>query len=755
MISVFVYTGIACFIFFYILSKKLNSGSFKGYSFAEMTVLLLLMRVCPFLMLEERSPMNFAAFAADLILLGAVSEITAHILGGNRREAAVLYLFSPLPIISMICGEPKYILLTFGAAAILLAFVWYVKKKAKGASLGEFLNYFILFSAGTYIAFVDKIFSSSDIKFVTAVSILTVLMALYFAKNKLSVYTDGERNGRSGAEKFGRVNLLHMILLTAVYAAVVFFRIGSLEAPQTSMTMSRQDNSDIVLDLGEYKNVSKLNFFLGYKNNAGIAISDFNEEERKWELFDEDRRLGSVFNWNEVPLERNMRYIGIVFTEQEEYELNELVVVDADGNVLTPVNSGEYPQLFDEQEKYPENTTYYYRTMFDEVYHGRTAYEFLNDLPIYENSHPPLGKKLISLGIAAFGMTPFGWRFVPAIFGIFMVPVMYLFVWKLSHKKFTALVGTVLFCTEFMHFTLSRIATIDIIAAFFMMLMFLCMYIFAEALAADRSFKEQSIWLFLCGISTAFAVATKWTGVYAAIGIAVIFFACILKSCKKNGGIGKNVPYLKKLFGVCFASFIIIPAAVYCLSYIQFSQAYPDKSCIEHAVSNSAHMLSYHSGLNASHPYESEWYEWLVDRRPVLDAFTIVSDGASSTVSTFGNPLILLCGLAALLHNLWLWRGKGSARSGFLVIAYLSMLMPWLFIHRTVFIYQYFICIIIMILMICESLGHMKRPKLTGGVMMVASLILFVMFFPVISGIAADREYVSNVLEWLPTWVFE
>lgn len=784
MVSIFVYVGISCSIFFFILKKKLNSSSFSGYSVVELIAYLLLMRACPFFMLEHTSAMNYIAFASDIIFIMIVSEFSARVCGENRRTAAVLYLFSPLPIISIVSGNPLYILLVFVSFMAILVLVWHVKKKLNCTSLSCFFYEFILYSAGIYLVLADIFclsMSAADFlsfdKFpvLTVIGIVAIIIALVLTLKKLKtrnwekvpVNKSGKMSGteinKSGAgEKFGIKNLVHIVMLTAVYAVVVFFRIGSVDAPQSSMTFSGNsspkgaENCEIVLDIGEYTNVSKMSFFLGGKPNVKISVSEYSEKEKKWIPFDADRNLEPVFCWDEVPVGRNVRHIGIVFAGSEKCIINELVITDTSGNVLTPVNASAYPELFDEQDKYPEYNTYYYRTMFDEIYHGRTAYEFLHDLPIYENTHPPLGKTIISLGIAAFGMTPFGWRVVPAIFGILMVPLMYLFVWKLSRKSFMAFMGTVLFCTEFMHFTLSRIATIDIIVAFFIMLMFFFMYTFTEKAAADRSLKEQSVYLVLCGISTALAVSTKWTGVYAAMGIAVIFIAFMVKKCVISGGIAKNISYLTRLCEVCLVSFIVIPAVVYCLSYMQFSDVYTDKNCIEHAVSNAALMLDYHSGVKSPHPYESEWYEWLIDRRPLLDAITYTSDSRSSiTVSTFGNPLILICGLISFIHNIWLWRCKGCVKSGYLVIAYLSMLMPWFFIHRTVFIYQYFVCILIIILMICVSIGHLKHQKKVGNIMMYSSLVLFLMFFPVISGTEVSREYIRQALEWLPTWVFE
>ena len=113
-----------------------------------------------------------------------------------------------------------------------------------------------------------------------------------------------------------------------------------------------------------------------------------------------------------------------------------------------------YSKLFDEQALFQKNATYYHRTMFDEVYHARTAYEFLNRLSVYENTHPPLGKTIISLGIRAFGMNPFGWRIMCALCGILMVPVIYLFAHRMFGTTGSASFATLLLCTEFMHFTL-------------------------------------------------------------------------------------------------------------------------------------------------------------------------------------------------------------------------------------------------------------------------------------------------------------
>ena len=63
---------------------------------------------------------------------------------------------------------------------------------------------------------------------------------------------------------------------------------------------------------------------------------------------------------------------------------------------------------------------------FDEIYHPRTALEHLNEIYPYEVSHPPLGKLIMGIGIRAFGMTPFGWRFMGTLLGVLMLPILYI-----------------------------------------------------------------------------------------------------------------------------------------------------------------------------------------------------------------------------------------------------------------------------------------------------------------------------------------
>ena len=202
-----------------------------------------------------------------------------------------------------------------------------------------------------------------------------------------------------------------MGILTLIFLILVFFKLGNTYAPQTMYTTD-ETNKDIIIDFGDYISIDRLYIYLGYEANRNLSLSTFNEVTQTWEVINTENNVGSVFQWNSVNIYYKLRYLGIVATD-DMAAFNEFVFIGPDGERILPVNANQYPELFDEQDMFFDttNTTYMNGTMFDEVYHGRTGYEFVHGLPTYETTHPQFGKCLIALGIKMFGMTPFGWRF--------------------------------------------------------------------------------------------------------------------------------------------------------------------------------------------------------------------------------------------------------------------------------------------------------------------------------------------------------
>lgn len=551
---------------------------------------------------------------------------------------------------------------------------------------------------------------------------------------------------------------IYMAVPVFLFAALAFFRLGNTYAPSSYYTTDTV-NRDIVLDFGGYTDISSVSVFLGNQNTRHFSISAFNEVTGAWEVFDGDSFAESVFAWNKIDLNYRLRYLGIVVTDDTSV-LGEMVFEKPDGSVIVPVNASDYPALFDEQELFPEVRTYMTGTMFDEVYHGRTAYEFLHGLTTYETTHPHLGKILISLGILVFGMNPFGWRFMSVIFGIMLLPLMYLFAKRLFQNSFAAAAATCLSAFDCMHYTLSRIATIDIFAAFFILLMYDYLYQYFVMDASYRStglswqdrFPPKNVYmpLALCGISMAFGVATKWTGVYAGMGLGILFiWYTILHFPKKQTG---------RLFLFCCLFFIVIPLIVYTLCFIPVV-GYADSEyhgLIDKAIQGTKYMFDYHANLVAEHYYSSPFYEWPVIWMPLLDANDAVNALDVSAVSTMGNPAIWWVGIPCQLYVFFRWLIKRDKKAGFLCIAYLAQYLPWMSVSRITFIYHYFPASLFMIMMTGYTLLHIQKHFSWGKkavcIYMTVVILCFFLFFPVISGFPVSREYGLS-LRWLKDWI--
>jgi dolichyl-phosphate-mannose--protein O-mannosyl transferase len=232
---------------------------------------------------------------------------------------------------------------------------------------------------------------------------------------------------------------------------------------------------------------------------------------------------------------------------------------------------------------------------FDEVYHARTAYEYLNHHSIYEITHPPLGKNLLSLGIYFFGMNPFGWRCVGTLFGVLMVPLMYVFAKRLFKKTLFAFIPTFLLAVDFMHYTQTRIATIDSYSVFFILLMYFFMYLYTETNYNREPLVNTLLPLSLAGTAFALGAATKWLCIYAGAGLAVLCFVQLgtrfreyafarrmLEDETQHAAIGEQrLAYLRDISRGfarrtlttllwCVLYFIIVPLGVYISAYAPY-----------------------------------------------------------------------------------------------------------------------------------------------------------------------------------------
>lgn len=548
-------------------------------------------------------------------------------------------------------------------------------------------------------------------------------------------------------------------VLTAVYAVAAFTGLGSARDPQHFCTLEASESATLALD--GVHSIDTVWYYTGlYTGEYTLAYSDDGITYTPAGTMPQG--YADLFKWLQPqPADTapaSAAYVRV--TAGAHLELGELALYDPQGKriaVREITGPATAAALCDEADTVPASSTYFNSSYFDEIYHARTAYEHLRGVYPYEVSHPPLGKEILSLGIAIFGMTPFGWRCMGALFGVAMLPLMWDLLRRMFRDDRVALCGTALLACDFMHLTQTRIATIDSFATLFILLMYLFLY---------RYFTEGRLrHLAACGVAFGVGAATKWTCLYAGAGLGVLWALHWVFQGVQAHRDGDGRRYVRRLvsnIGFCLVFFVLVPGMIYYASYYPYGAArglhgagmYFTREYAAIVLENQRFMFTYHAGLVATHPYSSRWWQWLLDLRPIL-YYLSYGNGTVSTIGAFVNPLLCWGGLLAL--PVLACRAVRHDRTAlFILVGYLAQVLPWVFISRLTFEYHYFAATLFLVL----ALGYVfdrLRQRGSFGIVYVftaASGALFALFYPVLTGVTVSRSYAWNVLKWLPDWPF-
>ncbi len=558
--------------------------------------------------------------------------------------------------------------------------------------------------------------------------------------------------------------------ITAVYACFAFMGLGSTKAPQSFYQSTENDNS-FTIEFSHPVDLGKLQVYQGLGDESrepygrkvcGEFAVEYSQNGTDFaHLCDISGQ--SVYTWKEYSVSAQQVTAVTVTAKNAGAVLHEIVFLQPDGTVaegkITSVitdKTGSYTAVsaFDEQHTAPKDTSYYYSMYFDEIYHGRTAWEQLNGQQIYETTHPPLGKIIIGIGIKLFGMTPFGWRFMGALCGVVMVPVIWLLVAAAGGKK-AGVAAALLMAADFMHLTQTRIATVDTFVVLFCLLTFLFMLYWHKTEFGNA--KKEWLYLLLSGIFMGCAVSSKWNGAYPMVALAVFFFISLALKYKNSQKTKADRIYVVKTIGLCVVFFVAVPVVIYALSYLPVIHAYTVQDYLRQLWGYQTHMYKYHSTLEAEHFFSSVWYTWPFSVKPIWYSINTLKNGWYSSISAFGNPLVWVMTPFASLYCLY--KGiKGKKMPHLMVaLAWLASYLPWVAVSRLCFIYHYFPCAIfgIMAIALCIRDIEENRPKAAKAVWVYLAVccVLFVVFLPVTTGLGAPRKYLE-FLEILPQWYF-
>lgn len=366
------------------------------------------------------------------------------------------------------------------------------------------------------------------------------------------------------------------------------------------------------------------------------------------------------------------------------------------------------------------NLGYPNKYVFDEVYHAFTAKEFaLNHKEAwewwttpppgvaYEWTHPPIAKEVMAVSMILFhSFDSWAWRLPGVLLGILSI---YL-VCKISLKIFkdnqtVALTSAFIFSIDGLNFVQSRTGMNDV---------YIVTFVLASILLY---FNKKYFW---SALFMGLAVASKWSGAYLLGFYVVMLFR------------DKKLPKLPL--------FIIIPLAVYLLSYLPFF-------LLGHNLQTwwelQQQMWWYHTGLKAHHDYASSWWSWPFNLYPVWYFVDYHTNGLVSNIFASGNPLVFWAGTAAVVTGAYYFL-RGKAKELFTpLLGYFVFYAPWALSPRIMFLYHYCPSIPFMSMILGYQLTPLLSDKTKKWIFFTVLglfLLSFLLIYPWLVGIPLPRD---------------
>ncbi|MEX0684250.1 MAG: phospholipid carrier-dependent glycosyltransferase [Dehalococcoidia bacterium] len=416
---------------------------------------------------------------------------------------------------------------------------------------------------------------------------------------------------------------------------------------------------------------------------------------------------------------------------------------------------------------------------------------------------------------------PIGWRMPGAIAGVGAVIFMYLLARTLFRSEIAGLASSFLLAVDGLALTQARIGTPDSLVLFFIVgalyflvsnrwalsgvflgagaatkwnaafivlpvLMYFAWRLFVrwreaksdrEMAAAERVLLVGAAIVVLGGVlavplyiieSHLSWLVVGGSGGVAALGLFVILGGIVailtdsvLRS-KERGQVYIQAAVSLSVF------FFAVPFAVYMATYIPMFASGWD---FDHWRYLSDEAYKFHANLSTKHTWQSQWWQWPIDARPV---FFEVRNYAK--IYNLGNPLVFWMSLPALAFSLWqgvkyvrirveegsriaIW-GRFGERQAALIFVVVCWAVLWLFWStnpRTLFFYHYIPALVFAIL----ALGYVVHwlweesrfewSRHVALVFVIACAITFIYFYPHWAYVDVPK-WVDDQYYWFDSW---
>lgn len=393
--------------------------------------------------------------------------------------------------------------------------------------------------------------------------------------------------------------------------------------------------------------------------------------------------------------------------------------------------------------------------------------------------HPPLGKWIMAAGQWMFGSdNGVGWRFSTAIVGVLAVILVARIAMRMFRSPLLAGFAGIAMALDGMGIVMSRTGILDNILAYFVLLGFWALLLDREhsrAKLAKRvargGFRSLSgaphvpadpwgprvvgrPWLLAAGIFLGFAGGVKWSAIYAVAVFGLAAFAWSLSA--------RRIASVRLWFGAGVfrdglpAFFTLVPAAVaaYLAAWIPWfadSRSWGRQLAKEAAergedlpltgapdavnsfILYHKDMWHFHHTLSSHHDYQSQMWDWIIQRRPV-SFYWLGTDkapnkcGAHSCVeaiTSIGNVAVWWLGLAALIVVVLAAFKHRDWRAWAILAGYGAMWVPWIsYTNRTIFQFYAVAFLPYVVLALTFAVGvaaqivgraHSGQPRLSFG----------------------------------------
>lgn len=545
-------------------------------------------------------------------------------------------------------------------------------------------------------------------------------MSLHAVRNNLKKYFTREKVFDS----------LFLAFLCLIYSIVALTNLGETVAPQTFYRMKVHE--ELVITLPKKLLNPKVALYSGITENGfELSYALVKDGESLNDVHYSSLGFDGPFKWMRISTAGDASKIILRNDAGRDIDIGEIAVFSnssnrVDGISLSrntietleePADDTDLRKMLDEQEMATLDATVLNSTYFDELYFAQTAYQYATNQFGYEAVHPPLGKIIQSIPIRLTGkMTPFTWRVMGAITGILIIIATYFLAKEIFHKASFARVAAILISLSGLHFVQTRVGTVDSYLCLFTILSFLFMMKFVNS---DKKLR----YFILSGIFFGCAWSVKWSGAFAGIGLALLFFAKLKAHIFQEG---ERKWILRGAF-----SFIFIPLVIYCSSYLLFPETTGAHN-LGDVFNQTSYLLSYHSHENTPHAYSSMWYTWPIALKPILYAKNLITGRTISLMANYSIAYVSVLGL--IVTGYFAFRKKDKI-SLIIIVSWLSLFAPYIFITRTMFLYHYLPASVFAILAIVNLFYQLPSIRKILLAYLLAVLVSFIVCYPKMVGV--------------------